>query len=98
MTEVGMTAQQFSERLDRMLNTPGTSLITSQGTTRPPWSMMLSGLWPLPSSVHLPTKGDHMAYTQVEQFTGKLKPEFMISAVLITIPSNGRTLSTSLCS
>ena len=30
------TAQQFTETLDRMLSMPGTSLITSQGTPRPP--------------------------------------------------------------
>ncbi|KAK3759237.1 hypothetical protein RRG08_054956 [Elysia crispata] len=44
MTEVGMTAQQFTERLDRMLNTPDTSLITSQATLRSPWPKMQSGL------------------------------------------------------
>ncbi|KAK3740389.1 hypothetical protein RRG08_004325 [Elysia crispata] len=49
-----LTAQLFTERLDRMLNTPDTSLITSQGTPRPPWPKMLSGLWPLPSTVYLP--------------------------------------------
>ncbi|KAK3735629.1 hypothetical protein RRG08_027925 [Elysia crispata] len=60
MTEVGTvcrvekTAQLFTERLDRMVSTPDTSLITSQGTPRPRWLKMLSGLWPLPSTVYLP--------------------------------------------
>ena len=47
------TAEQFTERLDRMLSTPDISLITSQGTPRPPWPKMLSGLWLLPSAVYL---------------------------------------------
>ena len=49
------TAQQFTERLDRMLSTPDISLITSQGTPRSPWPKMLSGLWLLPSTVYLPS-------------------------------------------
>ncbi|KAK3721594.1 hypothetical protein RRG08_030638 [Elysia crispata] len=59
MPEVGTvcrlekTAEQFTERLDRMLSTPDISLITSQGTPRPPWPKMLSGLWLLPSAVYL---------------------------------------------
>ncbi|KAK3774847.1 hypothetical protein RRG08_004241 [Elysia crispata] len=48
------TAQQFTEGLDRMLHTPVTSLITSQATARPMWSIMLFGLWPLPSPLQLP--------------------------------------------
>ncbi|KAK3798733.1 hypothetical protein RRG08_048248 [Elysia crispata] len=48
------TAQQFTERLDRMLHTPVTSLITSQATARPLWSIMLFGLWPLTSPLQLP--------------------------------------------
>ncbi|KAK3767611.1 hypothetical protein RRG08_003872 [Elysia crispata] len=54
MTEVETTAQQFTERLDRMLSMPDISLITSQGTPRPPWPKILSGLWLLPSTVYLP--------------------------------------------
>ncbi|KAK3754409.1 hypothetical protein RRG08_030634 [Elysia crispata] len=54
MAEVETTAEQFTERLDRMLSMPDTSLITSQGTPRPPWPKMLSGLWLLPSTVYLP--------------------------------------------
>ena len=50
------TAQQFTECLDRMLHTPVTSLITSQATARPLWSVMLFGLWPLPSPLQLPSK------------------------------------------
>ena len=49
------TAQQFTEGLDRMLHTPVTSLITSQATARPMWSIMLFGLWPLPSPLQLPS-------------------------------------------
>ena len=49
------TAQQFTEPLDTMLNTLDTSLIISQGTLRPLWPMMLSGLWPLPSQMQLPS-------------------------------------------
>ena len=49
------TAQQFTESLDRMLSTPDTSLITSQGTPRPPWPKMVSELWLLPSTVYLPS-------------------------------------------
>ncbi|KAK3785279.1 hypothetical protein RRG08_028582 [Elysia crispata] len=37
------TAQQFTECLNRMLHTPVTSLITSQATARPLWSIMLFG-------------------------------------------------------
>ena len=48
------TAQQFTERLDRMLHTPVTSFITSQATARLLWSIMLFGLWPLPSPLQLP--------------------------------------------
>ncbi|KAK3787852.1 hypothetical protein RRG08_022145 [Elysia crispata] len=36
-----MTAQQFTESLDRMLNTLDTSLSTSHGTLRPLWPMIL---------------------------------------------------------
>ena len=50
------TAQQFTERLDRMLPTPVTSLITSQATARPLWSIMFFGFWPLPSPLQLPSK------------------------------------------
>ncbi|KAK3795588.1 hypothetical protein RRG08_027629 [Elysia crispata] len=53
MTEVGTTAQQFTERLDRMLSTPDISLITSQGTPRSPWPKMVSELWLLSSTVYL---------------------------------------------
>ncbi|KAK3742468.1 hypothetical protein RRG08_033147 [Elysia crispata] len=35
MAEVGMTAQLFTERLNRMLSAPDTGLIKSQGTPRP---------------------------------------------------------------
>ena len=49
------TVQQFTESLDRMLNTLDTSLIISQGTLRPLWPMMLSELWPLPSQMQLPS-------------------------------------------
>ncbi|KAK3799785.1 hypothetical protein RRG08_067174 [Elysia crispata] len=56
MTEVGRTAQQFTERLDRMLSTPDISLITSQGTPRPTWPKMVSELWLLPSTVYLPMR------------------------------------------
>ncbi|KAK3787568.1 hypothetical protein RRG08_025899 [Elysia crispata] len=52
--KIAETAQQFTERLDRMLNTPDTSLITSQSTPRHPWPKMQSGLWLLPSKVYLP--------------------------------------------
>ncbi|KAK3795697.1 hypothetical protein RRG08_021993 [Elysia crispata] len=52
--QIAETAQQFTERLDRMLHTPVTSLITSQATARPLWSIMLFGLWPLPSPLQLP--------------------------------------------
>ena len=44
-----LTAQQFTECLDRMLHTPVTSLITSQAIARPLWSIMLLGLRSLPS-------------------------------------------------
>ncbi|KAK3726247.1 hypothetical protein RRG08_008628 [Elysia crispata] len=54
MTEVGTTAQQFTETLDRMLSTSDISLITSQGTPRPPWPKMVFELWLLPSTVYLP--------------------------------------------
>ncbi|KAK3787204.1 hypothetical protein RRG08_053314 [Elysia crispata] len=47
------TAQQFTEPLDRMLNTPDISLITSQANLRTLWPMMLSELWPLPSQMQL---------------------------------------------
>ena len=50
------TAQQFTERLDMMLHTPVTSLITSQATARPLWSIMFFGFWPLPSPLQLPSK------------------------------------------
>ena len=50
-----LTAQQFTECLDRMLHTPVASLITSQATARPLWSTMLFGLWPLPSPLQLPS-------------------------------------------
>ncbi|KAK3800790.1 hypothetical protein RRG08_040678 [Elysia crispata] len=50
-----VTVQQFTESLDRMLNTLDTSLIISQGTLRPLWPMMLSELWPLPSQMQLPS-------------------------------------------
>ena len=50
------TAQQFTERLDRMLHTPVTSLITSQATARPLGSIMFFGFWPLPSPLQLPSK------------------------------------------
>ena len=50
------TAQQFTEGLDRMLHTPVTSLITSQATARPLWSIMFFGFWPLPSPLQLPSK------------------------------------------
>ena len=49
------TAQQFTERLGRMLHTLVTSLITSQATVRPLWFIMLFGLWPLPSPWQLPS-------------------------------------------
>ncbi|KAK3791677.1 hypothetical protein RRG08_017819 [Elysia crispata] len=49
-----VTAQQFTEPLDSMLNTPDTSLITSQGTPRPLSRMMMSGLWHLSSQMQLP--------------------------------------------
>ncbi|KAK3772625.1 hypothetical protein RRG08_006756 [Elysia crispata] len=49
MAEVGMTAQQFTECLDRMLNQPDISLITSEDTPKSLWLIMLSELWPLPS-------------------------------------------------
>ncbi|KAK3773816.1 hypothetical protein RRG08_009764 [Elysia crispata] len=52
--QIAETAQQFTERLDRMLHTPFTSLITSQATARPLWSIMFFGLWPLPSPLQLP--------------------------------------------
>ncbi|KAK3742069.1 hypothetical protein RRG08_059600 [Elysia crispata] len=60
MTDVGMvnrvekTTQQLTERLDRMLNKPDVSLITSQNTLRSLWLMMLSESWPLPSPMLLP--------------------------------------------
>ena len=50
------SAQQFTEHLDRMLHTLVTSLITSQATARPLWSIMLFGLWPLPFPLQLPSK------------------------------------------
>ena len=56
------TAEQFTERLDRMLSTLDTSLITSQGTPRPPWPKMLSGLWLLPSTVYLPSMYEEEKY------------------------------------
>ena len=37
-----------------MLHTPVTSLLTSQATARPSWSIMLFGLWPFPSPLQLP--------------------------------------------
>ena len=56
------TAQQFTQRLDRMLSTPDISLITSQGTPRPPWPKMLSGLWLLPPTVYLPSMYEEEKY------------------------------------
>ncbi|KAK3803053.1 hypothetical protein RRG08_027976 [Elysia crispata] len=47
MTDIGMTTQQF--------NTPDTNLITSQATLRPLWPVMLSGFWPLPFTMQLPS-------------------------------------------
>ncbi|KAK3775469.1 hypothetical protein RRG08_027225 [Elysia crispata] len=63
MTEVGMTMQQFMKCLDRMLNHPDTSLITSQATLRPLQPMMLSGLWTLPSTMQLPSMRAYCAVT-----------------------------------
>ncbi|KAK3738464.1 hypothetical protein RRG08_034754 [Elysia crispata] len=48
------TAQQLTERLNRMLNKPDVRLITSQNTLRSLWLMMLSESWPLPSPMLLP--------------------------------------------
>ncbi|KAK3755976.1 hypothetical protein RRG08_008373 [Elysia crispata] len=48
-----MTTQQLTERLDRMLNKPDISLITSQNTLTSLWLMMLSESWPLPSPMLL---------------------------------------------
>ena len=53
------SAQQFTECLERrdwMLHTPVTSLITSQATARPLWSIMLFEQCPLPSPLQLPSK------------------------------------------
>ena len=50
------TAQQFTERRDWMLHAPVTSLITSQATARPLWSIRFFGFWPLPSPLQLPSK------------------------------------------
>ena len=47
------TARQFTECLDRMLDTPVTSFITSQATARPLWSIMLFRLWPLLSPLQV---------------------------------------------
>ena len=47
------TTQQLTEGLDRMLNKPDISLITSQNTLRSLWLMMLSESWPLPSPMLL---------------------------------------------
>ncbi|KAK3769166.1 hypothetical protein RRG08_052505 [Elysia crispata] len=47
LTEVDVvTTQQFTELVDRVLNTLDTSLITSPGTLR---------VWPLPSQMQLPS-------------------------------------------
>ena len=65
------TAQQYTERLYRMLHTPVTSLITSQATARPLWSIMLFGLWPLPSSLQLPSMCEEekvLMFTQQRMF------------------------------
>ncbi|KAK3726246.1 hypothetical protein RRG08_008627 [Elysia crispata] len=52
--QIAETAQQFTERRDWMLHAPVTSLITSQATARPLWSIMFFGFWPLPSPLQLP--------------------------------------------
>ena len=64
------TAQQFTECLDRMLSTPDISLITSQGTPRPPWPKMLSGLWLLPSAVYLPNMYEEEEVLRFSMYRG----------------------------
>ncbi|KAK3803190.1 hypothetical protein RRG08_024103 [Elysia crispata] len=79
MTGVGMTVQQLTERLDRMLNKPDISLITSQNTLTSLWLMMLSESWPLPSPMllssmyeeeklnHIGGKRDEIQQNQMEE-------------------------------
>ncbi|KAK3796588.1 hypothetical protein RRG08_057838 [Elysia crispata] len=71
------TAQQFTECPDRMLHTPVTSLIATQATARLLWSIMLFGLWPLPSPLQLPSMYEEekvlrLCY-QLSSVTGSLR-------------------------